>query len=116
MSQTFAPLVGTDTLTASRTTLNNNIDALKSAFSGTSFPATNLVIGMEAYRTDQSKIYRLTSTGPSVWTLVQDLSKVPAFTSDLTGFAGKIVFNGIISPSALSSQTDNWAPTNILTN
>lgn len=75
MSQSYVPLVGTDTLTASRSLINNMLDALASRFSGTAFPTTNLVIGMQCLRTDESKVYQLTSTGPSVWKLVFDLAK-----------------------------------------
>lgn len=75
MSQTYAPMLGTDTLTASRTTINSNFDAAVGDFSGTAFPTSNLVIGMCCYRTDTGKVYRLTSIGPSSWTLIFDMGK-----------------------------------------
>ena len=40
MAQDYATLAGTDTLTASRTTLNSSTDALRSSFSGTSAPGS----------------------------------------------------------------------------
>lgn len=40
MSQTFADLVGSGTLQTDRTTLNNNIGALRSSFSGSSAPSS----------------------------------------------------------------------------
>ena len=38
-----------------------NLQSLKSEFSGTSFPTENLVAGMTCYRTDEGKVYRLMS-------------------------------------------------------
>lgn len=74
MSQSYSSLVGTDTLTASRTIINNNLDALLSSFSGTAFPSSP-VVGQHCLRTDQQKIYVCQSTGPSVWYLKVDLAK-----------------------------------------
>jgi len=74
MSQTLVALVGTDTITASRTTLNSSIDALLTQFSGTAFPASPKV-GQTCYRTDQQCIYLCKSIGPSVWYLQTDLTK-----------------------------------------
>jgi len=39
MSQTFADIQGTDTLSASRTTINNNFDAIRSRFVGATAPS-----------------------------------------------------------------------------
>jgi hypothetical protein len=82
MSQTYAQMAGTDTLTTSRTTLNNNTDALLTQFTGTAFPTTNIGVGMNCYRSDQSKTYTLTSTGPAVWVLINNLAKTPSFNED----------------------------------
>jgi hypothetical protein len=75
MSQTYAALAGTDTLAASRAIINSNFDALLTSFSDTAFPTTGIAVGMTCYRTDQSKSYRLKSTGPAVWVVIDDLSK-----------------------------------------
>jgi len=76
MAQNFSPMQETDTLTASRLTINNNFVAVQSNFSGTAFPTLNLVAGMQCYRTDEGKMYTLKSTGPSVWIVVQRLNEV----------------------------------------
>lgn len=73
MSQNFTTLVGTDTLNASRTIINNSLLALLSQFSGTAFPATPTV-GQTCLRTDEQRLYLCTATGPSVWLLLRDLT------------------------------------------
>ena len=50
-----------------------NLQSLKSDFSGTSFPTENLVAGMSCFRTDQNKIYKLLSD-LATWRLVSDLN------------------------------------------
>jgi hypothetical protein len=75
VSQDFTPIQSTDTLAASLPVLNENLVCLLSNFSGTSFPTTNIVVGMECYRSDQQKTYRLKSTGPSVWVLVENATQ-----------------------------------------
>lgn len=50
-----------------------NMQSLKSDFSGTEFPTTNLVAGMTCFRTDQNKVYRLLSD-LQTWRLESDLS------------------------------------------
>lgn len=82
MSQTYAQMAGTDTLTTSRTTLNNNTDALLTNFAGSSFPTTNIAVGMFAFRSDQNKTYQLKSTGPAVWVLISDITKTVTFNED----------------------------------
>ncbi len=70
MAQDFAPIQPTDTISASLPILNADLICLLSNFAGTSFPVTNLYIGMTCYRTDQHKTYRLNSLAPSVWILI----------------------------------------------
>lgn len=74
MVQTWDTIDSTETVKDSRTQLTSRDDALKSHFSGTSFPTTNLVIGMTCYRTDEQKLYQLRATGPSQWVLIADLT------------------------------------------
>lgn len=50
-----------------------NMQSLKSDFSGTEFPTTNLVAGMTCFRTDQNKVYRLLSD-LQTWKLESDLN------------------------------------------
>lgn len=55
---------------------------------GTAFPTSSLTLNMVFYRSDQDKLYQLTSLGPSVWTqLPQDYYFVPFdFHSIETGY------------------------------
>lgn len=75
MAQDYIIIQNTDTLANSLPILNENLTCLVSSFSGTSFPTTNIVIGMQCFRTDQGKLYRLLSTGPAVWVLVENLAQ-----------------------------------------
>lgn len=61
-------------LNAALPKMQEAIDTVASNFSGTSFPTKNLFVGMECYRTDEKKIYRLTSDDPATWQLIWDLS------------------------------------------
>lgn len=61
-------------LNAALPKMQEAIDTVASNFSGTSFPTKNLFVGMECYRTDEKKIYRLTSDNPATWQLIWDLS------------------------------------------
>ena len=61
-------------LNAALPKMQKAIDTVASNFSGTSFPTENLFVGMECYRTDEKKIYRLTSDNPATWQLIWDLS------------------------------------------
>lgn len=70
--QNYVEVPDTRTLEDSLPELLNNFKTIQSANSGTAFPTANLQIGMTCYRTDQSKTYRLMSTGPDVWLLVED--------------------------------------------
>ena len=89
----------------SLTPLLNNDQTALSCSSGTVFPTTNLLIGMLCYRTDQSKLYELTSTGPSVWTLLSDLSKSPVETdgSGNTSISGTFTANALVTASLTCS-------------
>lgn len=57
--QDYTPLGSTATTTVKDGILNHekNINALRSTYSGTSFPTENLVVGMKCYRTDLGKTY-----------------------------------------------------------
>ncbi len=83
MTQSWPAIPDTDTLTDSRPDIVARDESVKSCFSGTSFPATDLLIGMLCFRTDQLKFYQLKSTGPSVWTLIADLAKTLVNVEDL---------------------------------
>ena len=53
--------------------IDENLQSLKSDFSGTAFPTSNLVEGMTCFRTDQKKVYRLMSD-LNTWKLESDLN------------------------------------------
>lgn len=67
MAQTWTDIAETDQLVDSRAIILARDETLKSNFSGTAFPTTDLVVGMKCYRSDEGKMYTLISTGPSVW-------------------------------------------------
>ena len=73
MAQTYNDIASTDTLSASRQKILDRDDAIKSSFSGTAFPTTNLLVGMTCFRTDENKLYRLKDTTPT-WVLEMDFS------------------------------------------
>lgn len=85
MAQTYSSILATTKLVDSLTPLLNRDDASASNFSGTSFPSTNLLLGMFCFRTDQLKLYQLTALTPT-WTLVYDLS-----TGSMTAAAASAV-------------------------
>ena len=65
MSQAYTALVGTDTLTASRTTINNTTDALRTLFSGLLEPST-MVAGMLWHDTT-TNILKLRNQANGAW-------------------------------------------------
>ena len=75
MPQTFGDVLSTDLIRDSRQPLLDNDNTVRSCQAGTAFPTTDLHIGMLCYRTDEQKLYTLTSTGPSVWSLLMDYTK-----------------------------------------
>lgn len=54
----------------SREMLLNNDKTVASHYAGTAFPTENLVVGMECYRTDEDKKYRLISLNPVSWKII----------------------------------------------
>jgi microcystin-dependent protein len=72
--QQFVPIASTQTLTDSRAEILNNDRTIMSCSSGTSFPTTNLEVGMLCFRTDLNQIFELKNLTP-VWVLIADLNK-----------------------------------------
>lgn len=64
----FSLLTGDQTLKSSREPINNALLTLRSLSSGTTFPTTNLSVGMLCYRTDHAKLYQLTDATNQTWT------------------------------------------------
>ena len=75
MAQDWPSILSNEKLKDTRTEITGRDESLKSNFSGTSFPVTDVVVGMHCYRTDQNKMYQLRSTGPDVWVIVADLDE-----------------------------------------
>ena len=73
--QNFVTIQSTDTLANSRQEILNNDLTIMSCSSGTSFPTTNLQIGMFCLRTDLSQLYQLKDLTPT-WVMIFDLTKV----------------------------------------
>ena len=61
--ENFNLLDGSDTLKASRDTINNNLLSVRSLSSGKAFPTTNLTEGMLCYRTDLKRLYQYQENG-----------------------------------------------------
>lgn len=72
--QNYTEIPSSQTLSASLVNILNNDKTALSCSSGTVFPTTNLQVGMLCFRTDQTKLYELVSTGPDTWRLIMDVS------------------------------------------
>ncbi len=72
--QNFTDIPSSRTLSDSLIEILNNDKTAISCNSGTTFPTTNLQIGMLCYRTDQLKLYQLIGTNPDNWRLIMDLA------------------------------------------
>lgn len=93
--QNYTEIPSSRTLSDSLSEILNNDKTIMSLSSGTSFPTTNLQLGMPCYRTDEQKLYILTQVSPAVWKLWMDFTassgKAPNADTldgiDSTGFA-----------------------------
>ena len=72
--QNFTTIPSSETLTNSLSPLLNNDKTALSNSSGTVFPTTELQVWMKCWRSDQQKLYVLTSASPATWVLLADLS------------------------------------------
>ena len=72
--QNFTDIPSSRTLSDSLIEILNNDKTGISCNSGTTFPTTNLQIGMLCYRTDQLKLYQLIGTNPDNWRFIVDLA------------------------------------------
>lgn len=97
--QEYNELVTTDACNTYLEKADKNIQSVASTFSGTAFPTTNLAVGMQCMRTDDSNnIYKLTSTSPVTWELVPSKSYVDnAVTTGVKSIAN---FKGATSTAA----------------
>jgi hypothetical protein len=76
MSQTWNQINGGDKLAQSRQDIVDRTETVKSNFSGTAFPATNVVQGQFCYRTDLNQLYQcsIATAQQTTWTLIADLN------------------------------------------
>lgn len=72
--QNFTDIPSSRTLSDSLIEILNNDKTAISCNSGTTFPTTNLQIGMLCYRTDQLKLYQLIGSNPDNWRFIMDLA------------------------------------------
>lgn len=111
MTQTWTDIAGTDTVGGSRTTILSRDETLKSNFSGTTFPTTNLVAGMSCWRIDLTKMYSLVSIGPDVWIEQLNTASVGTAAFEATGSSGHTIpfldgtnsFSGTITCTAATA-------------
>ena len=97
--QEYNELVTTDACNTYLEKADKNIQSVASTFSGTAFPTTNLAVGMQCMRTDDSNnIYKLTSTSPVTWELVPSKSYVDNAVT--TGVKSVTNFKGATSTTA----------------
>lgn len=100
--QEYNELVTTDACNTYLEKADKNIQSVASTFSGTAFPTTNLKVGMQCMRTDNSNnIYKLTSVSPVTWELVPSKSYVDNAVS--TGVKSVVNFKGATSTAAGTS-------------
>jgi len=100
--QEYNELVTTDACNTYLEKADKNIQSVASTFSGTAFPTTNLKVGMQCMRTDDSNnIYKLTSVSPVTWELVP--SKYYVDNAVSTGVKSVVNFKGATSTAAGTS-------------
>lgn len=91
MAQDWDAIPDSITLAASRPLFIARDQSLKSNFSGTTFPTTDLELGMDCFRTDQGRWYRLLSTGPDVWKQVITEDQIGTAAAAVIGTSGNTV-------------------------
>ena len=100
--QNFTTIPSSETLTNSLSPLLNNDKTALSNSSGTVFPTTELQVGMKCWRSDQQKLYVLTSASPATWVLLADLS------SGSTTVAAAIAATSANDSAALAGQLQSY--------
>lgn len=80
--QKYTDITEETTIKESRKLFLDNDKTIASHFSGTEFPMDNLIVGMECYRTDENRKYRLTSLSPVKWEPVLSTSDIAKIKVD----------------------------------
>ena len=70
MPQTYPDIPSSRPVRDSRQDILDRDEAIRSSFSGTTFPSANLVVGMLCFRTDMGQLYQLTASAPATWTRI----------------------------------------------
>lgn len=84
--QEFNKLATTEAVNVYLPKLDNNVQSVASNFSGTSFPTSNLLVGMVCTRTDDNNNrYQLISDNPVTWQLLPSKSYVDGAVKDAVG-------------------------------
>ena len=84
--QEFNKLATTEAVNVYLPKLDNNVQSVASNFSGTSFPTSNLLVGMVCTRTDDNNNrYQLISDNPVTWQLLPSKSYVDGAVRDAVG-------------------------------
>lgn len=84
--QEFNKLATTEAVNVYLPKLDNNVQSVASNFSGTSFPTSNLLVGMVCTRTDDNNNrYQLINDNPVTWQLLPSKSYVDGAVSDAVG-------------------------------
>ena len=84
--QEFNKLATTEAVNVYLPKLDNNVQSVASNFSGTSFPTSNLLVGMVCTRTDDNNNrYQLISDNPVTWQLLPSKSYVDSAVKDAVG-------------------------------
>ncbi len=84
--QEFNKLATTEAINVYLPKLDNNVQSVASNFSGTSFPTSNLLVGMVCTRTDDNNNrYQLINDNPVTWQLLPSKSYVDGAVSDAVG-------------------------------
>ena len=94
---------GTNTLKDSRELLNNALLTVRSLSSGTSFPTSNLTVGMLCYRTDQNRLYQLTNVESQSWT--------DKIQMNINGSSASCTGNAATATRATNADNSNRATT-----
>lgn len=114
--QEFNKLATTEAVNVYLPKLDNNVQSVASNFSGTSFPTSNLLVGMICTRTDDNNNrYQLISDNPVTWQLLPSKSYVDGAVSDAVGkittYTGATsTANGIggLVPAPTKGQQDTY--------
>lgn len=108
MSQTYATLLAAGTLQTDRTTLNNNLEALRSSFGGTADPSSPTpVAGQLYFDTDDNKLYVYDNTG----TPVKRNIAIVSVNAGLLQFETDIANNSTFQPYIVATGTVRFMST-----